>query len=43
MAVVGSIGQPEHCKEEAKKYDLMKELGGKGWEYYENIVEDYEI
>lgn len=40
MAVVGSIGQPQHCKDEAKKYDMMKSLGGKGWVYEDNIVED---
>ena len=33
MAVVGSIGQPQHCKDEAKQYDLMKALGGDGWKY----------
>ena len=33
MAVVGSIGQPKHCKEEAKKWDMWKTLGGKGWDY----------
>lgn len=33
MAVVGSIGQPQHCKDEAKKYDNWKQMGGKGWDY----------
>jgi len=43
MAVVGSVGQPRRCKEEADKYDLMKQLGGKGWEFHEHVVEeDYE-
>lgn len=32
-AVVGSIGQPDHCKSEAKKYDNWEKLGGKGWDY----------
>ena len=32
-AVVGSIGQPDECKEEARKYDVIKALGGKGWDY----------
>lgn len=42
-SVVGSIGQPRECKEAAKEYDLMKALGGQGWEYHEHIVEeDYE-
>jgi hypothetical protein len=33
FAVVGSIGQPRSCKEEAKKWEAWKELGGKGWDY----------
>jgi hypothetical protein len=33
FAVVGSIGQPRSCKEEAQKYDAWKELGGQGWDY----------
>jgi hypothetical protein len=33
FAVVGSMGQPRSCKEEAKKYDVWKELGGQGWDY----------
>lgn len=37
MAVIGSIGQPQHCKDEAKKYDNWKELGGKGWDYEKGV------
>ena len=38
-AVVGSIGQPQHCKDEANKYDVLKALGGKAyWDY--NIGEE---
>jgi hypothetical protein len=33
MAVVGSVGQPQSCQEEARKYDVWKELGGQGWDY----------
>ena len=33
MAVVGSIGQPRECVEEAKKYEAWQKLGGKGWDY----------
>jgi hypothetical protein len=33
MAVVGSIGQPQHCKDEMQKYDNWQALGGKGWDY----------
>lgn len=32
-AVVGSIGQPRECYEEAKKYDVLEQLGGAGWDY----------
>lgn len=35
MAVVGSIGQPQRCKDEAQKYENWMKLGGKGWDYYE--------
>lgn len=34
MAVVGSIGQPQRCKDEAKKWDVWETLGGKGWDYF---------
>lgn len=33
MAVVGSIGQPRHCKDEADKYKNWQTLGGRGWNY----------
>lgn len=33
MAVVGSMGQPSRCKEEAKKWDAWKALGGQEWDY----------
>ncbi len=33
FAVVGSVGQPLSCREEAKKYEAWKELGGVGWDY----------
>lgn len=39
-AVVGSIGQPQHCKDEAKKWDSWKALGGQGWDYVEGRPED---
>lgn len=31
--VVGSIGQLRECAEEAKKYEVLTALGGKGWNY----------
>ena len=33
MSVVGSVGQPQHCKDEMTKYDNWEKLGGKGWDY----------
>jgi hypothetical protein len=33
MAVVGSVGQPQRCKDEMQKYENWEELGGKGWDY----------
>ena len=41
MAVVGSIGQPQSCKEEAKKYEAWQAIGGKGWDY--NKGEPYAV
>ena len=35
FAVVGSIGMPQRCKDEAQKYDNWAALGGKGWDYLE--------
>ena len=32
-AVIGSMGQPQECANEAKKYELWRALGGKGWDY----------
>ncbi len=32
-AVVGSIGQLRECVEEAKKFEVLEALGGKGWNY----------
>lgn len=34
-AVVGSIGQPQACKDAADKWDNWEKLGGKGWDYFE--------
>lgn len=33
-AVVGSVGQPRSCQEEAKKWESWEKLGGKGWDYF---------
>lgn len=38
-ATVGSIGQPQRCKDEAQKYRIWEELGGKGWDYYAELDE----
>lgn len=32
-AVIGSIGQPQQCKDEAEKYRNWQKMGGKGWDY----------
>lgn len=34
-SVVGSIGQPQSCKDKEQKYESWKKLGGKGWDYFE--------
>jgi hypothetical protein len=39
MAVVGSIGMPQGCKDEIQKWDNWKELGGEDWDY--SMPEDY--
>jgi len=33
MATVGSMGMPRSCTNEMKKWDTLKSLGGKGWDY----------
>ena len=33
MAVVGSIGQPDECKEAMRMYETRKILGGRDWDY----------
>ena len=33
MAVVGSIGQPQSCKDAAQMYENWEILGGLGWDY----------
>ena len=38
-AILGSIGQPTSCKEDALKYENWKKLGGKGWDYVEGSEE----
>ena len=38
-AVVGSIGQPRECKDEAEKWDMIKAMGGEGWDYLPDTEE----
>ena len=38
-AVVGSIGQPQSCKDEMKKYENWAKLGGKDWDYFAEAEE----
>lgn len=33
-AVVGSINQPKHCKDEENKWRAWEALGGRGWDYF---------
>lgn len=40
-AVVGSIGQPQRCKDEAQKYKNWEKLGGKGWDYHQEEDDVY--
>jgi len=35
MAVVGSIGQPQRCKDAAQKYENWAAMGGEPWDYFE--------
>jgi hypothetical protein len=37
MAVVGSIGQPQSCKEEENKWIAWEAIGGKGWDYFAEV------
>jgi len=39
-AVVGSIGQPQGCKDEMDKWDNWARLGGKGWNYQKGTPDD---
>jgi hypothetical protein len=43
FAVVGSIGMPQHCKDEIKKWDNWAEMGGKNWDYKmpDNYMDDW--
>jgi hypothetical protein len=38
FAVVGSIGQPQSCKDAAKKYENWEKLGGAKWNYEKGCV-----
>lgn len=37
FAVVGSVGQPQRCIDEANKYKNWEKLGGKGWDYSRGV------
>lgn len=39
-AVVGSIGQPQVCREISDQYKFWKKLGGKDWDYKIEIDPD---
>lgn len=38
-AVVGSIGMNKECYNQIKKYDMWKELSGRGWDYLTGKLE----
>ena len=38
-AIVGSDQQPLKCKAEEAKWHLQKLLGGKGWDYFQELGE----
>ena len=40
MAVVGSVGQSQHCKDEAKFWEEWKKISGYGWDYQEGKPEE---
>ncbi len=45
LAVVGSMGMPKHCQDQAEKYQVLAALGGQGWEYFpaaEELTDDQE-
>lgn len=33
FAMVGSIGQPQHCVDEATKWKNLERMDGQGWDY----------
>jgi hypothetical protein len=33
FAMVGSIGQPQHCVDEATKWKNLERMGGQGWDH----------
>jgi hypothetical protein len=33
FAVIGSVGQPNHCVEIANKYKMFEKMGHQGWDY----------
>lgn len=33
FAMLGSIRQPDHCKEQSQKWKNIEAMGGKGWDY----------
>jgi hypothetical protein len=39
MAVVGSMGQPQSCKDEMQKWENWTKLGGKDWDYFAETEE----
>lgn len=38
-ALLGSEEQPRACKDEEAKWDLIRKLGGRGWDYFKDVEE----
>jgi len=39
--VIGSEQMPKECKDIEAKYELVKLLGGEGWDYFAELHEEY--
>ena len=39
--IVSDSTVPEQCRNEEKKWQLIKLLGGKGWDYFADLDDEY--
>ena len=42
FAMIGSVGQPRRCVENANKYSTIAALGGKDWDYSTVEIADFD-